>query len=314
MISKTYTKRQLQEAIDYWSRQLREYSEIPRWFFDNQFAGKILAALAKTLDAANGETIDEYLKAVQSYEYENFRIACEDREELFYAVLDKVDDSGVDPMRLNDAMRGVAYTIDYDGVYHAKGTNKQINAANDLIIKFFADEWFKMTDEKKDEICLEFKLDKSRIEDVTAKFKPRPPKTKIGKIKAWPEFTGRPGAVTRQKYLFIDRMLIVMARLMRIEKDCADKLARVFRAGRLRSESETIRAKLFGAVFKAFGVQMEYEGYPIGSGQGFRPVKDEYHLALARLFAREWKNRRDEMEKLCADVGLDGEAAAKLAD
>lgn len=104
-----------------------------------------------------------------------------------------------------------------------------------------------------------------------------------------------------------------MARLMQIEKDGADRLARIFRAERLRSESEAIRAKLFGAVLKAFGVQMEYKGYPTGSGQGFRPIKDEYHFALAELFAREWKGRRDEMEKLCADIGLDGEAAAKLA-
>lgn len=62
MISKIYTKRQLQEAIDYWSRRLRD--GIPQRFFANQFVGKILAALAKTLDAANGETIDEYLKAI----------------------------------------------------------------------------------------------------------------------------------------------------------------------------------------------------------------------------------------------------------
>lgn len=121
--------------------------------------------------------------------------------------MDKVDDSGIDPIQLNDAMRGVAYTIDYDGVYHAKGTNKQINAANNLILKFFANEWFKMTDEKKDEICLKFELNRSQIENITAKFKPRPPstlKTKLGKIKTWPKFTGRPGAVTRQKYLFLD--------------------------------------------------------------------------------------------------------------
>lgn len=89
--------------------------------------------------------------------------------------MDKVDDGGIDPIRLNDAMRGVAYTIDYDGVYHAKGTKKQINTANNLIIKFFADEWFKMTDEEKNKICLEFELDRSRIEKITAKFKPRPP-------------------------------------------------------------------------------------------------------------------------------------------
>lgn len=64
MISKIYTKRQLQEAIDYWSRQLSGYIGIPQWFFVNQSVGKILAALAKTLNAANGETIDEYLKAI----------------------------------------------------------------------------------------------------------------------------------------------------------------------------------------------------------------------------------------------------------
>lgn len=82
----------------------------------------MLVALAKRLGAGSGETVEEYRKALRSYgKYEDFRVACEDREELFYAVLDKTGDDGIDPVTLNNAMRGVSYSIDYDGVYHAKG-------------------------------------------------------------------------------------------------------------------------------------------------------------------------------------------------
>lgn len=158
----------------------------------------MLVALAKRLGAGSGETVEEYRKALLSYgKYEDFRIACEDGEELFYAVLDKTGDDGIDPVTLNDAMRGVSYSIDYDGVYHAKGLPEQIRAAEKVITMLFAKEWLGMTDEEKNETCAAADLDREQTEkamspDVLSKLKiggARPfkrAKPAMRKIRAWP--------------------------------------------------------------------------------------------------------------------------------
>ena len=158
----------------------------------------MLVALAKRLGAGSKETVEEYQKALRSYgKYEDFRVACEDREELFYAVLDKTGDDGIDPITLNNAMRGVSYSIDYDGVYHAKGLPEQIRAAEKVITMLFAKEWLRMTDEEKNEICAAADLDREQTEkamspDVLSKLKigsSRPfkqAKPVMRKIRAWP--------------------------------------------------------------------------------------------------------------------------------
>ena len=109
-------------------------------------------------------------------------------------------------------------------------------------------------------------------------------------------------------------MLITMARLAGIEKADADELAKTFRreACEVRRKNKDIRSRLFEAVFSAYGLKAKFAEYPRYS-ESPRPIKGEYHFALAELFAAKWKENRSEMEKLCAKIGLDGYTAASLA-
>ena len=77
------------------------------------------------------------------------------------------------------------------------------------------------------------------------------------------------------------------------------------------SKNKDIRSRLFEAVFSAYGLKAKFAEYPRYS-ESPRPIKGEYHFALAELFAAKWKENRSEMEKLCAEIGLDGYTAASL--
>ena len=94
-------------------------------------------------------------------------------------------------------MRGVSYSIDYDGVYHTKGLPEQIRAAEKVITMLFAKEWLRMTDEEKNETCAAADLDREQTEkamspNVLSKLKIgslqpfKQAKPVMHKIRAWP--------------------------------------------------------------------------------------------------------------------------------